>query len=152
MATPADRLLALGLTLPTPSVPIASYQPCVRDGNLAHISGQLSATAERSVKGVVGIEVDLSAATAGARLCGLNILAQLVRELGDLGRVEQILKLNVFVQAGSDFVDIPKVANGCSDLLAEVLGEAGRHARSAVGVYRLPLNCSVEVDALVRVS
>ena len=124
----------------------------MRVGNLLHISGQVSVNAEGGIKGVVGEDVDAPTAKAAARLCGINLIAQIKRALdGDLDRVVRIVKLGGFVQAGPAFFDIPQVVNGCSDLMVEVFGDAGRHARSAVGVYRLPLNFAVEVDAVVEV-
>ncbi len=102
---------------------------------------------------MVGTEVDLERAQAAARLCGQNLIAQMKAAAdGDLGRVRRVVKLGGFVQVGPDFFDIPKVINGCSDLMVEAFGDLGRHARSAVGVYRLPLNFSVEVDAVVEIS
>jgi enamine deaminase RidA (YjgF/YER057c/UK114 family) len=133
--------------------PVANYVPFVRAGGLIHIAGQVSVEPGGGVRGVVGEDVDLETAKRGARLCGLNILAQLKAALdGDLGRVRRIVKLGGFVQAGPAFFDIPQVLNGCSDLMVDVFGDAGRHARSAVGVYRLPLNFAVEVDAVAEVS
>jgi enamine deaminase RidA (YjgF/YER057c/UK114 family) len=147
-----DRLAALGISLPQPVAPVANYVPTVRAGNLLYISGQVSIDESGGVKGVVGIDVDLPTAQAAARLCGINLIAQMNAALGgDLTRVKRIVKLGGFVQAGPDFFDIPKVLNGCSDLMVEAFGEIGRHARSAVGVYRLPLNYAVEVDAVVEV-
>jgi enamine deaminase RidA (YjgF/YER057c/UK114 family) len=148
-----DRLAELGIELPTPNSPVANYVPFVRVGELIHISGQVSLDAAGGVKGVVGEEVDLETAQRAARLCGLSLLAQMKAACdGRLGRVKQVIKLNGFVQAGPDFFDIPKVMNGASDLMVEVFGDTGRHARSAVGVYRLPMNFAVEVDAVVAVS
>jgi enamine deaminase RidA (YjgF/YER057c/UK114 family) len=147
------RLNELGVTLPQPVAPVANYVPFVRSGNLVHISGQISLDASGGIKGTVGVDVDLETAQAAARLCGVNLLAQMKAACdGDLDRVVRVVKLGGFVQAGPDFIDIPKVVNGCSDLMVEVLGDAGRHARSAVGVYRLPLGFAVEVDAVVEIS
>lgn len=147
------RLAELGLTLPEAMAPVANYVPAVIAHGLLHISGQISIDASGGIKGVVGVDVDLERAQAAARLCGLNLLAQIRRAVeGDFERVRRIVKLGGFVQAGPDFYDIPKVINGASDLMVEVLGDAGRHARSAVGVYRLPLNYAVEVDAVVEVA
>ena len=102
---------------------------------------------------MVGESVDLETAQRAARICGLNLIAQMKAAAdGDLDRVARVVKLGGFVQAASDFFDIPKVVNGCSDLMVEAFGEAGRHARSAVGVYRLPLNYAVEVDAVVEIA
>jgi len=147
-----DRLNEIGLVLPQPVAPVANYVPFVRSGNLVHISGQISLDASGGIRGTVGLDVDLETAQAAARLCGINLLAQMKAACdGDLDRVVRVVKLGGFVQAGPDFIDIPKVVNGCSDLMVEVLGDAGRHARSAVGVYRLPLGFAVEVDAVVEI-
>ena len=146
------RLKELGITLPQPVAPIATYVPYVRAGNLVHISGQVSTDGQGGIKGTVGEDVDFDTAVAAARTCGINLLAQMKAACaGDLGAVLRVVKLGGFVQAGREFWDIPKVINGCSDLMVEVFGEAGRHARSAVGVYKLPLNFAVEVDAVVEV-
>ena len=148
-----DRLAELGITLPAPNAPVANYVPFVRVGDLIHISGQVSLDAQGGIKGVVGEDVDLAAGQAGARLCGLSLIAQMKAACdGHLGRVKQVIKLNGFVQTGPGFFEIPKVLNGASDLMVEVFGDLGRHARSAVGVYRLPMNFAVEVDAVVQVS
>jgi enamine deaminase RidA (YjgF/YER057c/UK114 family) len=153
MTTVEQRLAAIGVTLPQPVAPVANYVPFVRSGNLVHISGQISIDAEGGIKGVVGQDVDLDKAVAAARLCGVNLIAQMKAACdGNLSRVVRVVKLGGFVQAGPDFFDIPKVVNGCSDLMVEAFGEAGRHARSAVGVYRLPLNFAVEVDAVVEIA
>lgn len=150
MSTPQERLGALGITLPRPVAPVANYVPFVRHGTLVHISGQVSVDAAGGVRGIVGQNVDLAAAQGAARLCAINLIAQMQEACdGDLTRVRRVIKLGGFVQVAPDFFDIPKVINGCSDLMVEVFGEAGRHARSAVGVFRLPLNFAVEVDALI---
>ena len=146
------RLAELGITLPAPVAPIANYVPFVRSGNLLHISGQVSLGPDGGITGVVGAEIDLATAQRAARLCGVNLVAQIKAAAGDLDTVTRIVKLGGFVQAGPDFFDIPAVVNGCSDLMVEVFGEAGRHARSAVGVYRLPRNFAVEVDAVVELA
>ena len=146
------RLAELGVVLPSPVPPVATYVPFVRSGNLVHISGQVSTDAAGGTKGVVGVETDFDTAVKAARCCGINLIAQMKAACdGDLDRVVRVVKLGGFVQAGPDFFDIPKVVNGCSDLMVEAFADAGRHARSAVGVYRLPLNFSVEVDAVVEV-
>jgi enamine deaminase RidA (YjgF/YER057c/UK114 family) len=152
MSDVETRLSRLGLELPKPNAPVANYVPFVRAGDLVHISGQVSLDASGGVRGVVGEEVDLETAKRGARLCGLSLIAQMKAACdGDLDRVVRVVKLGGFVQAGPAFFDIPQVVNGASDLMVEAFGEAGRHARSAVGVYRLPMNFSVEVDAVVQV-
>ena len=152
MSDVESRLSAAGFVLPVPAAPVANYVPFVRSGDLVHISGQVSVDASGGVKGIVGVEVDLEAARAAARLCGVNLIAQMKAACeGDLDRVVRVVKLGGFVQAGPDFFDIPQVVNGASDLMVLAFGDAGRHARSAVGVYRLPLNFAVEVDAVVQV-
>ena len=146
------RLTAAGIVLPVPVAPVANYVPFVRSGALVHISGQVSVDATGGVKGTVGVEVDLEAAPGAARLCGINLIAQMKAACdGDLDRLVRVVKLGGFVQAGPDFFDIPKVVNGASDVMVLAFGDAGRHARSAVGVYRLPLNFAVEVDAVVEI-
>jgi enamine deaminase RidA (YjgF/YER057c/UK114 family) len=147
-----SRLAELGIALPEPAAAVANYVPFVRTGNVVHIAGQVSNDASGGIKGTVGTEVDFETGVRAARLCGVNLLAQMKAACdGDLDRVVRVVKLGGFVQAGPDFFDIPKVVNGCSDLMVEVFGDVGRHARSAVGVYKLPLNFSVEVDAIVEV-
>ena len=153
MSQAEERLKALGVVLPQPVAPVANYVPFVRAGNLVHISGQVSTDASGGIKGIVGEEVDMERAVAAARLCGINLIAQMKAAAdGDLGRVRRVVKLGAFVQCGPDFFEIPKVVNGCSDLMVAAFGDLGRHARSAVGVYRLPLNFAVEVDAVVELS
>jgi enamine deaminase RidA (YjgF/YER057c/UK114 family) len=153
MSHPEERLKSIGLELPEPAAPVANYVPFVRSGDLVHISGQVSNDASGGIKGIIGEELDLEAGQRAARLCGLNLIAQMKAVCrGDLGKVRRVVKLGGFVQAGPEFLDIPKVLNGCSDLMVEVFGEAGRHARSAVGVYRLPLGFAVEVDAIVELA
>ena len=151
--TVAARLAELGIQLPAPAAAVANYVPFVRAGDLLHISGQLSNDASGGVKGTVGADVSPEQAQAAARMCGVNLLAQMSAALdGDLERVVRVVKLGGFVQAAGDFEAIPAVINGCSDLMVEAFGDAGRHARAAVGVYRLPRNFSVEVDAVVEVA
>jgi enamine deaminase RidA (YjgF/YER057c/UK114 family) len=153
MSNAEARLAELGIELPKPNAPVANYVPFVRVGDLLHISGQVSLDAAGGIRGVVGEDVDLETAVRAARLCGLSLLAQMRAACdGDLNRVVRVVKLGGFVQAGPGFFEIPKVVNGCSDLMVEVFGDAGRHARSAVGVYRLPMNFAVEVDAVVALS
>ena len=146
------RLAELGVTLPEPAKPVASYVSYVRSGDQVTISGQLSNDASGGIKGTVGVDVTPEQAAAATRQCGLNLIAQIKAACdGDLDRVVRIVKLGGFVQAGPDFEAIPAVINGCSDLMVEVFGDAGKHARSAVGVYKLPLGFAVEVDAIVEV-
>lgn len=146
------RIAELGLTLPEPAKPVASYVSYVRSGDQVTISGQLSNDASGGIKGTVGVDVTPEQATEAARLCGLNLIAQIKAACdGDLDRVVRIVKLGGFVQAGPDFIAIPAVINGCSDMMVEVFGDAGKHARSAVGVYKLPLGFAVEIDAIVEI-
>jgi len=150
MSEVENRLNALGISLPQPMSPAGSYVPFTWAGNLLHISGQVSIDETGGIKGVVGVDVSPEKAREAAQMCGINLLAQMRAAVGDLDRVKRVIKLNGFVQAGPDFYEIPKVLNGASDLMVEAFGDAGRHARAAVGVYRLPLNFAVEVDAIVE--
>ena len=151
MSDPETRLADLGLTLPEPVRPVANYVPFVRGGRAASTSPARSrSTPAAACAGWWARTWIWRPAQGAARLCGLNLIAQMKAACdGDLGRVKRVVKLGGFVQAGPAFFEIPQVLNGCSDLMVEVFGEAGRHARSAVGVYRLPMNFAVEVDAVV---
>ena len=152
MTSPLHRLEALGVVLPEPVAPVANYVPVVRCNDLVHVSGQVSVDASGGIRGVVGADLNIAQGQAAARLCGINLIAQFrVACDGDFGRLVRVIKLGGFVQAGPEFFDIPKVVNGCSDLMVEVFGDLGRHARSAVGVYRLPLNFAVEIDAVIQI-
>ncbi|MBW8753078.1 MAG: RidA family protein [Sphingomonadales bacterium] len=154
MTTDAEidaKLAGLGLALPEPAAPVAAYVPVVIAGGLAHVSGQLPFIDGVLVKGRLGDDVSAGEGYEAARACGLMILAQLRAALGSLDRVERIVKLGAFVASTGDFTEQPKVANGASELMAELFGEAGRHARSAVGVPVLPLSAAVEIDAIVAV-
>lgn len=153
MSKADDRLKALGLVLPVPAAPVANYVPYMRSGNHVHISGQLSNDGNGRIKGTLGVDLTIEDGVEAARICGINLLAQMKAAAGgDLDNIIRVIKLNGFVQAGPDFYDIPKVINGCSDLMVEVLGDAGRHARSAVGMYKIPLGFAVEIDALIEVA
>ncbi len=148
-----ERLGALGVVLPTPPAPVASYVPYVIIGDIVYVSGQVSVDASGGVKGKLGGELEVEEGQAAARLCGLNLLAQVRAACaGDLERVVRVVKLNGFVNVTPDFDPIPQVVNGCSDLMVQVLGEAGRHARSAVGVANLPLGFAVEIDGMFQIS
>jgi enamine deaminase RidA (YjgF/YER057c/UK114 family) len=148
-----DRLRAKGIELPQAAAPAANYVPFVMEPGLLHLSGQIPFQPDGSLlKGRVGQDVDLAGGQAAARLCAVGILAQIKAALGSLERVTRIVKLGVFVSSTPDFTDQPKVANGASDLMVEAFGEAGRHARSAVGVAVLPLGVPVEIDAIVAYS
>lgn len=142
------RLSELGITLPEAAAPVASYVPVVVANGMAHVSGQLPFVDGKLVTGRLGEDVTLEQGTQAARACGLMILAQL-KAAGLLDKVERVVKLGAFVNSTGDFTDQPKVANGASELMFEVFGEAGRHARSAVGVPVLPLAAAVEVDAII---
>jgi enamine deaminase RidA (YjgF/YER057c/UK114 family) len=147
-----QRIAELGITLPQAAAPVAAYVPSVAHGGLLHLSGQISFAEDGSlIKGRLGEDMELDAGVAAARRCGVMILAQLKAALGSLDRVERIVKLGVFVNSHVSFVDQPKIANGASELMQDVFGDAGKHARSAVGVASLPLGVAVEVDAIVAV-
>ena len=147
-----NRLAELGITLPQPAAPVASYVPTVESGGLLHISGQISVAEDGNlILGRLGEDMNLDRGMEAARRCGVMLLAQINAALGSLDRVERIVKLGVFVNSAPSFTDQPKVANGASELMQQVFGEAGRHARSAVGVAVLPLGVAVEVDAIVAV-
>jgi enamine deaminase RidA (YjgF/YER057c/UK114 family) len=150
--TPYDRLAQLGLTLPPPPKPVATYVPCVIEGNMLYLSGQGPLEADGRIHtGKVGADVTVEEAYAHARATGLNMLAILHDALGDLGRVRRVVKILGMVNAVPTFGDHPKVINGCSDLMVAVFGEAGRHARSAVGLGSLPNNITVEIEAIVAI-
>lgn len=145
------KLAELGIVLPEPAAPVAAYVPVVIAGGLAHVSGQVSIVDGQLLRGRLGENLSFEQGVEGARACGLMILAQLKAALGSLDRVERVVKLGVFINSAADFTDQPKVANGASELMAQVFGDAGKHARSAVGVPCLPLGVAVEVDAIVAV-
>jgi enamine deaminase RidA (YjgF/YER057c/UK114 family) len=148
-----QRLKELNIELPTAAKPVANYVPVVRTGNLAFLSGQVTAwQGEFKFIGKLGRDFSVEQGQQAARLCGLNLLAQLKAALeGDLDRVKRCVKLIVFVNSVDDFKEQPKVANGVSDLMVEVFGDSGRHARSAIGVNVLPLDVAVEVEAIFEV-
>lgn len=147
----AERLIELGLVLPKPAAPVASYVPVVATSGLAHVSGQLPFIDGELVTGRLGADVGMERGQQAARACGMMILAQINAEFGSLEVVERVVKLGVFVCSDAHFRDQPQVANGASDLMAEVFGDIGRHARSAVGVPELPLGAAVEVDAIIAI-
>ncbi len=154
MSTPDENLAALGITLPTPAKPVANYVGWVKTGNLVFTSGQLPFDNGKVIHpGILGDTVDKDAGKAAARQAAINVMAQL-REAcgGDLSRVKRIVKLTGFVACIPSFVDHPFVVNGASDFMVEVFGDAGRHARSAVGLASLPLNASVEIEAVVEIT
>jgi enamine deaminase RidA (YjgF/YER057c/UK114 family) len=145
------RLAELGLTLPEPAAPVASYVPTVEADGMLYISGQLPFLDGVLMTGKLGDAHSLENGQAAAKACGLMLIAQMKKALGSLDRVERIVKLGVFCASTPDFTDQPKVANGASDLMEAVFGDAGKHARSAVSVPVLPLDAMVEIDAVVKV-
>jgi enamine deaminase RidA (YjgF/YER057c/UK114 family) len=146
------RLAELGIKLPEPAAPVASYVPAVEAGGTLYISGQLPFRADGSlITGRLGEDLDVAHGHEAAERCAVMLLAQLAKALGTLDRVERIVKLGAFVASERHFTDQPKVANGASELMERVFGEAGRHARSAVGVPVLPLGAAVEIDAIVAI-
>lgn len=151
MSTPESRLAELGISLPAPMAAVANYVPFVVSGNQLFISGQVSAGPNGLVKGRLGQDMTLVEGQAAARLCGINLIAQCKAALGDLSRLQRVVKLGGFVNAHGDFTDIPQVINGCSDLMVEVFGDAGRHARSAVSCPVLPLGVAVEIDGIFEI-
>ena len=147
-----NRLAELGIELPNPAAPAANYVPFVQVGDLVYISGQISMDGNGLVKGKLGDGFSLDDAYAAARLCGINLISQVRAACdGDLDRVVQVIKLNGFVNATQDFTDHPKVVNGASDLMVEVFGDQGRHARAAVGSSSLPLGVAVEVEGIFQI-
>ena len=145
------RLAELGIVLPAAAAPVAAYVPVVIAGNMAFVSGQISFVDGQLVKGKVGADVSVEQGILAAQGCGLMILAQLKAALGSLDRVERVVKLGAFVNSADSFTDQPKVANGASELMVAVFGEAGKHARAAVSANSLPLGVAVEVDAVVAI-
>jgi enamine deaminase RidA (YjgF/YER057c/UK114 family) len=146
-----DRLAELGLTLPQAAAPVAAYVPAVEIGGLLHVSGQLPFRDGQVMTGRCGEDADEAFGQEAAERCGIMLLAQIKAALGSLDRVERIVKLGVFVSSAPGFTAQPKVANGASELMQKVFGDAGKHARSAVGVAVLPLGAVVEVDAIVAI-
>ena len=147
---PEARLRALGLTLPTPAAPVANYVNAVRTGNLLYLAGH-SECGDKYTTGQVGRDVTVDSAYASARLTALCLLSTLKAELGDLRRVRRVVRVFGMVNATQGFTEHPRVINGCSDLLVQVFGERGRHARSAVGMASLPSNTPVEIEMVVEV-
>ncbi|WP_223589838.1 RidA family protein [Neobacillus bataviensis] len=145
--TPEDKLAELGLTLPPLRPASGNYVSCVRTGNLIFTSGQ----GTNEFRGQLGKDVTVEVGYDAARQCMLNLLSVIKNELGELSKVKRIVKILGFVNSTPDFVDQPKVMNGSSDLLVQVFGERGRHARSAVGMAQLPHNNAVEVEMIVEV-
>jgi enamine deaminase RidA (YjgF/YER057c/UK114 family) len=143
------RLAALGLTLPAAPAPAANYVPFVISGTTLYVSGQISQDEGGLIKGRLGADMDVAAGAAAARRCALSLMAQARAACGgDLDRVARVVKLVGFVSSTPEFIDQPKVINGASDLMVEVFGEAGRHARSAISAASLPLGVAVEIEAI----
>ena len=153
MAATEDKLRQLGITLPKAPTPVANYVPAVRTGNLLFLAGSGPAAGAdgKTPRGKLGKDMSVEEGYEAARLVGLNLLARLKEELGDLDRVKRVIKLLSMVNATPDFTETPAVANGCSDLLVEVFGDRGRHARSAVGMSTLPNGIPVEIEMIVEV-
>ena len=147
-----DRLNALGIVLPAAAAPAANYVPYSTSGNLLFTSGQLPLSNGKLVAtGLLGRDLDTAAGREAAKACAINVLAQAKAATGDLGRIRKLVKITVFVASTPDFTEQHLVANGASDLLVEVLGDAGKHARSAIGTASLPLNAPVEVEAVFEI-
>ena len=147
------RLAELGITLPQATAPVANYVPYVVSGKLVHISGQITMeNGELKFVGKLGNDYDVETGQKAARLCALNLIAQLKSAIGDLDKVTRVVKLNAFVNSAPEFTDQPKVVNGASDTMVEVFGEVGKHARSAVGVASLPLGVAVEIDGIFEIA
>ncbi|MBI1650055.1 RidA family protein [Hyphomicrobium sulfonivorans] len=145
------RLATLGIVLPEAASPVANYVPTLLSGNLLYVSGQVSKAADGSIiRGCLGNNMAVAQGQEAARHCALNILAQARAALGRLDRIQQIVRLTGFVNSAPDFTDHPQVINGASDVMVEILGDAGRHTRAAVGVSSLPLGCAVEIDAIIQ--
>ncbi|WP_425409072.1 RidA family protein [Hyphococcus sp.] len=146
------KLDELGIILPEPAAPVANYVPYVITGNHVFISGQVSIGPNGLIAGKVGKDVSYENGVEAAQACGVNLIAQLKNACGgDLGRVKRVVKLGAFVNCADDFTDQPKIVNGASDLMVAVFGDAGRHARAAVGAPSLPMNAAVEIDGVFEI-
>ena len=147
-----DRLSELGVTLPDAPAPAANYVPFVRVGNTVYVSGQISNGPDGLILGKLGADMDVDAGAAAAKSCAISLLAQVKAACdGDIERLERVVKLTGFVNSTPDFIDQPKVINGCSDFLVEALGDKGRHARSAVSAPSLPLGVAVEIEGIFEI-
>jgi enamine deaminase RidA (YjgF/YER057c/UK114 family) len=146
-----DRLRELGISLPPPRAPLANYVPARRVGNLVYTAGQVSGTAEREIKGKLGAELNVEQGREAARMCALNCLSALLTVVDSLDSVKQLVRAGAFVNSAAGFNQQPMVANGASDLFVEIFGDAGKHARTAVGVNELPLGFAVEVELIAEV-
>jgi enamine deaminase RidA (YjgF/YER057c/UK114 family) len=152
MSTPEQRLAELGIELPEPLKPVANFVPFVQSGNLLFVSGQVAAGPNGRITGRLGETMDSEAGYEAARYCGINLIAQCKSAVGDLSKIARVVKLGGFVNAAPDFTAIPPVINGCSDLMVAVFGDAGRHARFAVGSSSLPGGVAVEVDGVFELA
>lgn len=147
------RLAELGVTLPDATAPAANYVPFVQVGDLVFVSGQISMKDGALITGKIGADLDTAAGAAAAKTCAIGLLAQLKAACGgDIDRLERVVKLTGFVNSTPDFTEQPQVVNGCSDFLVEALGDAGRHARSAVSAGALPLGVAVEIEAIFQIN
>lgn len=147
-----SRLAELGVTLPEAPAPVANYVPFVAAGNLLHVSGQISQNAAGLIKGRLGETMDIAQGAEAARACAISLLAQVKKACGgDLSRLKRVVKLTGFVNSTADFTDQPKVINGATDFMVAVLGDAGRHARSAVSAVSLPLGVAVEIEGIFEI-
>ena len=151
MARIDDRMRELGISLPPARAPMANYVPARRVGNLVYTAGQVSGTAEREIKGKLGDGMDVEQGREAARMCALNCLAALLTVVDSLDSVKQLVRVGAFVNSATGFNQQPAVANGASDLFVELFGDAGRHARTAVGVNELPAGFAVEVELIAEV-
>jgi enamine deaminase RidA (YjgF/YER057c/UK114 family) len=154
--TPEAKLAAMGIHLPDPPKPIASYVPCVRSGGLLFVSGQLPLGPDGKINpehvGKLGRDLFHEAGQEAAKLCAINVLAQARAELGGLGRVERCVRLGGFLNCVADFTALPAIMNAASDLMTAAFGERGRHARTTIGVMELPLGAAVEIEAIFAVT
>ena len=147
-----SKLAELGVTLSAAPAPAANYVPSVQVGDILYVSGQISQNADGLITGKVGADMDVAAGAAAAQPCAISLLSQVKAACGgDLDRLVRVVKLTGFVNSTPDFTDQPKVINGCSDFLVEALGDAGRHARSAVSAGALPLNVAVEIEGIFQI-
>lgn len=153
MADVEAKLSELGIILPEPVAPVANYVPYVVSGNLVFISGQVSIGPDGLIAGTLGKDIEFDKGVEAAHACGVNLIAQLKAACGgDLDRVKRVVKLGAFVNCTAEFTDQPKIVNGASDLMVAVFGDAGRHARAAVGAPSLPLNAAVEIDGVFEIA
>ena len=146
-----DRLRELGISLPAPRAPMANYVPARRVGNLVYTAGQVSGSAERDIKGKLGGELSVEQGREAARVCALNCVAAILTVVDSLDAIKQLVRVGAFVNSAAGFDQQPMVANGASDLFVEIFGDAGRHARTAVGVNELPAGFAVEVELVAEV-